>query len=333
MTQPTPTNHLTPLPEADTRTGRWRAIFQQSWMGALIAAVLLWLVAGWATGTLSLSFILANATIAGFLALAGVAQMTVIASGPGNFDLSLPYVVTFGAYVMSAGLAGDGNVLGSLALTLLVGAVAGAVNAALIVRLRIPAIVATLASGYIIYSLIVAIQSGGFSRVGGLFEAVLRLRVAGISGALVVTALTLILVAFLLSRTVFGLQLHALGQNSEAARLAGVRRGWLLLGTFVISGVLAAWLGALLAAYQGGVSADLGRSYLLGSVAAVVVGGTRITGGVTSVLGTAIGALVLILAQSDLILLKFSIGAQYVIQGLIVLGTVCLVAVRSPERR
>lgn len=318
------------LPEAPA--GLWHRLLRQSWMGALAAALFLWLLAGIVTGSLSLSFLLANATIAGFLALAGTAQMVVIASKPGNFDLSLPYVITFGAYIMSAGFLGQGNIAGSLALTLLAGGLAGALNALLIVRLRIPAIVATLASGYIIYSLIVAIQGGGFTRVGGLFEAALRFRVAGVSGALVATIVTLALIAVLLTRTVFGLQLHAMGQNGEAARLAGVRRGWLTLGTFVLSGVLAAWLGALLATYQGGVSADLGRTYLLGSVAAVVVGGTRITGGVTSVLGTAIGALVLTLAQSDLILLQLSIGAQYVIQGLIVLGTVCLVAARSSNR-
>ncbi len=321
-----------PIPETDNSGGLLRRAFSRTWIGALFAAFLLWLVAGYATGTLSISFVLANATIAGFLALAGTAQMIVIASGPGNFDLSLPYIITFGAYVMSAGLVGEGNIFGSLALTLLIGAVAGAVNAALIVRLRIPAIVATLASGYIIYSLIVAIQSGGFNRIGGLFEASLRMRVWGISGALAVSGLTLFVIGFVLSRTVFGLQLHALGQNGEAARLAGVRRGLIVLGAFVVSGVLAAWLGVLLTTYQGGVSADVGRSYLLGSVAAVVVGGTRITGGVTSVLGTAIGALVLTLAQSDLILLHFSIGAQYVIQGLIVLVTVSLVALRTPGR-
>ena len=307
----------------------WRRLLNNSWMGAFIAAVALWLLAGFVTGTFSPSFVLANATIAGFLAIAGTAQMTVIASGPGNFDLSLPYVITFGAYVMSAGFAGQGNVLGSLGLALLVGVVAGTLNAALIVKLKIPAIVATLASGYIIYSLIVAIQSSGFSRVGGLFEAALRTRVFGVSGVLVVSVITLALVAFLLNRTLFGLHLHAMGQNRQAARLAGVSTGWSTLGTFVLSSVLAAWLGVLLATYQGGVSADLGRSFLLGSVASVVVGGTRITGGSTSVIGTAIGALVLTLAQSDLILLQFSIGAQYVSQGLIVLLTVCIVAKRS----
>ncbi|KVK54034.1 ABC transporter permease [Agrobacterium deltaense] len=315
--------------QVDARSGFWRDFRDRSWIGALVAAMALWLLAAYITGTLSLSFILANATIAGFLAIAGTAQMTVIASGPGNFDLSLPYVITFGAYVMSAGFLGQGNILGSLGLTLLIGVVAGALNAALIVKLKIPAIVATLASGYIIYSLIVAIQGGGFSRIGGIFEAALRTRVFGVSGALAVSVITLVFVAFLLRRTIFGLHLHAMGQNRQAARLAGVRNGWTTLGAFVLSGILGAWLGALLATYQGGVSADLGRSFLLGSVASVVVGGTRITGGVTSVVGTAIGALVLTLTQSDLILLQFSIGAQYVIQGLIVLLTVCLVALRT----
>lgn len=304
-----------------------------SWMGALAASAALWLLAGAVTGTLSFSFILANATIAAFLALAGAAQMTVIASGPGNFDLSLPYIVTFSAYVVSGGLLGQGHVAASLALALAIGALVGAINALLIVRLRIPSIVATLASGYILYSFIVAIQNRGFGRVGGVFEDLLRGRIAEVSGALIAAMLTLALLALVLRRTVFGLQLHAMGQNGEAARLAGVPRGWLTLGTFALSGLLSAWLGALLATYQGGVSADLGRIYLLGSVAAVVVGGTRISGGITSVIGTALGALVLVLTQSDLVLLKFSVGAQYVIQGLIVLITVSLVAIRSQTGR
>lgn len=311
---------------------QWRNLVGRSWFGALVAAALLWLVAGYVTGQLSLSFLIANATIAGFLAIAGIAQMTVIASGPGNFDLSLPYIVTFGAYVMSANFLGTGNVAGSLFLTLLMGVAVGAVNALLVVRLKIPAIVATLASGYIIYSLIVAVQSIGFTRVGGLLEGLLRYRIFGIAGVLIISIVTIVFVAVVLSRTVYGVQLHAMGQNGEFARLAGIRRDRMILATFILSGVLAAWLGALLAVYQGGVSADLGRQYLLGSVAAVVVGGTSIAGGVTSVAGTALGALVLTLALTDLVLLRFSIGAQYLVQGLIVIATVSLATMRRPAR-
>jgi ribose transport system permease protein len=310
----------------------WKRVIEPSWFGALIAAILLWFLAGYVTGNLSLSFLAANATIAGFLAVAGTAQMVVIASGPGNFDLSLPYLITFGAYVMSAGFLGPNNIIGSLGLTLLVGIIAGLLNAALVIKLRIPAVIATLATGYIIYSLIVAVQNAGFGRVGGIFEQIVRMRAGGISGALVMSITTLIFLGILLLRTVYGVQLHALGQNNEAARLAGIRRERMLTATFIICGVGATWLGALLAAYQGGISSDLGRAYLLGSVAAVAVGGTRITGGVTSVIGTALGALVLTLAMTDLILMKFSIGAQYLVQGLIVIGTVCLSTVRSSTR-
>lgn len=332
-----PTSTPTHAPHQDGSSGRptvsaWRKLVGRSWFGALIAATLLWLLAGYVTGSLSLSFLAANATIAGFLAVAGAAQMAVIASGPGNFDLSLPYLITFGAYVMSAGFFGQDNIAASMALTLAVGVVAGVMNAVLVIKLRIPAVIATLATGYIIYSLIVAVQNAGFGRIGGLFEQIVRMRVGGISGALVISIVTLILLAILFSRTVYGVQLHAMGQNGEAARLAGIRRDRMMVATFVLSAVVATWLGALLATYQGGVSSDLGRAYLLGSVAAVVVGGTRITGGVTSVIGTALGALVLTLALTDLILMKFSAGAQYVVQGLIVIGTVCLSTIRSSAR-
>lgn len=322
-----PTPQTTSDPTA-RQVSRLRRLTRHSWFGALVAVLLLWAIAGIVTGQPSFTFLLANATIAGFLAIAGVAQGTVVASGPGNFDLSLPYIITFSAYVMSAGFAGAGNTAGSLVLALMVGIAAGALNGFLVMRLRIPAIVATLASGYVLYSLIVTVQKSGFQRVGGLFEAVTRFRIVGISGVLLIAAATLVLMAVLLGRTVFGRQLHAMGQNGDAARLAGIRRPRIQYGAFILSGLLAAWLGALLATYQGGVSADLGRTYLLGSVAAVVVGGTRITGGVTSVVGTALGALVLTLAQTDLILLHVSIGAQYVIQGLIVIGTVCLATIR-----
>lgn len=326
-------SEATPSYTPKSKQGLLRVLTSQSWIGALAAVFALWGLAGYVTGSLTLSFLLANATIAGFLALAGAAQMTVVASGPGNFDLSLPYIVTFSAYIVSGGVLGQDHILASLLLTLATGAIAGSVNALLIVRLRIPSIVATLATGYILYSFIVTIQNRGFGRVGGLLEELLRARVAEVSGALVAAVLTLTLLAIILGRTVFGLQLHAMGQNGEAARLAGVRHGLLVLKTFVLSGVLAAWLGVLLAVYQGGVSADMGRTYLLGSVAAVVLGGTRISGGITSVIGTALGAMVLTLTQSDLVLMKFSIGVQYVIQGLIVLGTVCLVAARPTTGR
>jgi ribose transport system permease protein len=304
---------------------------RRPWIGALIAAFALWLIGGATTGRISLSFFVVNATVAGFLAVAGVAQMTVMASGSGSFDLSLPYVVTFSAYLMSAGFFG-GNVLAGVIASLVMGILTGCLNSALIVLLRIPSIVATLATGYILYSSIVAVSHANVGVPKGLFQHFLRAQLAGVTGVLLVCAATLVLMAVLYSRTVYGHRLHAMGQGREAARLAGIRIGRMTLINFVISGTLAAWLGVLIGTYQGGPSADLGTTYLLGSVAAVVVGGTSISGGRTSVLGTVFGALVLTFVLTDLTVWHVTPGWQNVVQGLIVVATISFTRLLETRR-
>lgn len=311
---------------SDVKTGipgRVRSLFGRPWIGALVAAIVLWLLGGASTGNISLSFLAVNATIAGFLALAGVAQMTVMASGGGSFDLSLPYVVTFSAYLMSAGFLG-GNIVAGIAVSLAMGVCAGLLNALLVWKLRIPSIVATLATGYILYSLIVAIQQASDGVDRSAFQDLLRAQLGGFTGVFVICVITLIAMAVLFTRTGYGQRLHAMGQSREAARLAGVRIGLMTVANFVLSGVLAAWLGVLIATYQGGPSADLGTTYLLGSVAAVVVGGTSISGGRTSVFGTLLGAFVLTFVLTDLIVWQISPGLQNVVQGLIVVATVSI---------
>jgi ribose transport system permease protein len=301
-----------------------KRVITRPWIGALIAAVVLWIVGGLLTGNLSLSFLAVNATLAGFLALAGTAQMTVMAGGAGSFDLSLPYIVTFSAYLMSAGFLGANFTLGGVVVALAMGACAGLLNSLLIWKLRIPSIVATLATGYILYSLIVAVQGLNSAMAPGLFQKVLRAQLGGFTGALLISILTLIVMFVLFTKTTYGQRLHAMGQNREAARLAGVRIGRMTVINFVLSGVLAAWLGVLLSVFQSGPSADLGTTYLLGSVAAVVVGGTSISGGRTSVLGTALGALVLTFLVTDLTIWQVSPGLQDVVEGLIVVATVSI---------
>ncbi len=107
--EPTPHEHThEPIQKASFGAALHRFV-RKPWFGALLVAIILWIVGGSVSGNLTISFLAVNATLAGFLALAGVAQMTVMASGSGSFDLSLPYVITFSAYVMSAGLVGHGT--------------------------------------------------------------------------------------------------------------------------------------------------------------------------------------------------------------------------------
>ncbi|MGX8014225.1 ABC transporter permease (plasmid) [Mesorhizobium sp. ORM8.1] len=303
---------------------------RRSWLGAFVITLALWALGVVASGNFSFSFLANNATIAAFLALAGVAQMIVIASGPGNFDLSLPYIVTYSAYVMSAGFFGYDDIWASLALSLIVGVASGLLNAFLVTKLRIPTIVATLATGYILYSLTLKAQSLGTGTTAGDFQDVLRTRYLGFPSVFYLIIIVLIAMSVLLAFTVYGRKLHAMGQNREAARLAGVRLDRMTFATFALSGLISAVLGILLSTFQGGVSADLGNTYLLGSVAAVVVGGTSIAGGITSVIGTAIRALLVTLALTDLDILRVDPSIKAIVQGLIVIVTVCISGIRRP---
>jgi ribose transport system permease protein len=295
---------------------------------------MLWFLGGLSSGGLSLRFLAVNATAAGFLALAGVAQMTVMASGGGSFDLSLPYIITLSAYVMSAASGGmlGGNQAIAVLLSLAVGLGAGMVNALLVWFLRIPPMVATLACGYILYSLIVGIQRSSTSVAGGSLQSLLRAQVFGFTGALAVCIATLVAMWVLLRRTRYGYFLHAMGQNREAARLSGVPLGTMTLITFSVSGLLAAWLGVLISSFQGAPSTNLGTTYLMGSVAAVVVGGTSISGGQTSVWGTTLGAFVLTFVVTDLIVWQLQPGFQHLIQGLIVIATVAVTKLAEIRR-
>ena len=127
-------------------------------------------------------------------------------------------------------------------------------------------------------------------------------------------------VIYVLRRTGLGRTLYAIGDNPIASRLAGVRSWQVLLIVYTIAGVLAAIAGILLAGRLGAVDLRIAGSFLLPSVAAAVIGGTSIFGGVGTYSGTVIGALILGVLQSLLNFLNAGQAIQYVIYGSIILG-------------
>ncbi len=101
------------------------------------------------------------------------------------------------------------------------GLCAGLLNALLISALRIPSIVATLATGYILYSLIVAIQNGNIGGVTGAFERILRAQIGGFTGRALVGILTLVVMALVFLRTTYGRRLHAMGPKQGSCAAGG----------------------------------------------------------------------------------------------------------------
>jgi ribose transport system permease protein len=152
---------------------------------------------------------------------------------------------------------------------------------------------------------------------------------------LVIVALVVILVSWvILRRTVLGVRIYAVGGNQAAARLAGIKVAGVLLFVYATSGVLSALGGVMTSARLLAANGlQLGQSYELDAIAAVILGGTSFVGGIGSIWGTLIGALIIASLTNGLILLGVSDIWQFIIKGLVIVGAVALDRFRSQGTR
>ncbi|MGH7122717.1 MAG: ABC transporter permease [Acetobacteraceae bacterium] len=301
---------------------RGPGIERHRWVWAAAGVLVLWAALSVSTnrfGLQSLSGVLASAS---FLAIVSIGQMFAISTGGGNCDLSMPSVITLSAF-LTVGLVGGSNIalLWGLPVVLFLGLAVGAVNAILVLRLRIPAIIATLAVGYVLATgTLLANQTAVSFSVSPLLAAVAASRVAGMPTILPTALVLCAASALLIGRTAYGRRLMALGQSERAAALAGVRVNPTATAAFLISGALAALDGALLSAHAGGAFLEMGAPYLLQSVGAVVVGGTLIFGGSATALGTFLGSVLLILIVTTMQIMGLPAGAQDVVEGAVIIA-------------
>jgi ribose transport system permease protein len=303
---------VTPL--AWLRTHRWGF--------AAIGVLLVWGALSVATARFGLQNLSGVATSASFLAVAAIGQMFAVATGGGNIDLSIPSVITLSAFatmILSGGT--NAGLLLAIPACLAIGIGTGLVNAALILRLRIPAIIATLAVGYVLdTATLLANRRFTTFAVSPLLAALTSARVAGIPVILLAAIALVIGTALLIGRTAYGRSLMAAGQNATAAHLAGVRVARVTTVAFVLSGALAGLDGALLSAHAGGAFLDMGRPYLLQSVGAVVLGGTLIFGGSATPLGTLLGSVLLVLIVTTMQITGLPGGVQDMVQGVVIIA-------------
>lgn len=300
-------------------SGGWARLRLPKWIWPLLGSMALWIVGGALSGKLGPRLLLVNLTLSSFLALVALGQMTVVARGKGSFDLSIPYTLTLSAFVSAAIMNGsNGRVAAGILGGLAAGVAMGILNGLLVVGPDVPPIVATLASGYIAFSVILALEGAGHAVPAPALSGALRQERAGIAVVVVIALVIWVLVGFLLKRTMFGLDLHAMGQNDRAAYLAGSRVRSVTVGAFLLSGLIGGVAGVLLGGYDGGVFTNMGNPYLIGSLAAVVVGGTSVEGGSTGVVATILGALVMTLVVTVLEISHASIGIQDIAEGAII---------------
>ena len=305
------------------------------WVWAALAVAILWVVLSAVSGRWSVASLSGIVLSASFLTCVALGQMLVVTTGRGNIDLSVAGVLTQSAFLSLVVVQGqDGRIWLGVLTAIALGAGVGLVNAALVIRLRIPAIIATLATGYILAS--AALMTNAASFGPRLVAPGLRWLASGRLGGLpvfvLVTLALVVVVALVLGRTVYGRKLSAIGQSRGAARLAGIRVNAVLTAAFVASGGLGAVTGLVLGAYVGGAFLEIGQPYLLQSVAAVVLGGTLIAGGHGTAVGTWFAAVLLILMVTIMQILSLPRGTQDLVQGVAVILVLALAA-RRPSRR
>ncbi len=263
---------------------------------------------------------------------------TVLAAGmtfvilTGGIDLSVGSILA--ASAMAGLIISKFPDLGVLWLpaAVLTGTVFGILNGGLIALLRLPPFIVTLGS-------LTAVR--GAARLLGadttVFNPSIPYAFMG-NGALTlipgvlsipwlwVIALLVILVSWLvLKRTVLGVHIYAVGGNESAARLAGIKVWAVLIFVYGVSGLLAGLGGAMQAARLYAANGlQLGQSYELDAITAVILGGTSFVGGIGSIWGTLVGALIIAVLSNGLILIGVSDVWQYVIKGLVIIGAVAL---------
>ena len=186
-------------------------------------------------------------------------------------------------------------------------------------RVRVPAIIATLAVGFIVLTLVQVLSASGETRFPnrGFTELLPRRRRRG-ADPLFVVVLVGAAASFVIRRTTYGRFLLAVGQSRPAAHLSGIPVNRTVLGAYVVSGALAGLCGVLLAASVGSADLELGNPYLLTSVGAVVLGGNRIAGGTATVVGTILGALLLTLLVAAVTIAGMPLEFQNISRGVVI---------------
>jgi len=244
----------------------------------------------------------------------------------GGIDLSVGSILSAAAVValITSNIPGWGYL--GLPAALLVGLGFGLVNGALIALLKLPPFIVTLGS-------LTAVR--GIARLIGNDTTIFNPQLPfafigndtlfGVPWLVIIAIAVVVLSWFILRRTVLGLRIYSVGGNPEAARLSGIKVWGIQLFVYAASGVLAG-LGAVMSAARlyAANGLQLGQSYELDAIAAVILGGTSFVGGVGSIVGTLIGALIIAVLTNGLVLLGVSDIWQYIIKGLVIIGAVAL---------
>lgn len=243
----------------------------------------------------------------------------------GDFDLSVGSVVACAGVIAAVVMNRTGSVALGVSAGLGMGALVGLTNGLVVAKLRINALITTLATMQIVRGL-------GFIASDGLAVGITQERffalgsgtMLGIPTPVWIMVACFMLGGFVLNRTVFGRDTLAVGGNAEAAHLAGIRVDWVKIAIFTAQGTMAAFAGIVLAAQITSGQPNTSQGFELEVISACVLGGVSLTGGVGSIAFVIAGVLIMGIVQNAMNLLNVPTFYQYVARGTILLAAVML---------
>lgn len=243
----------------------------------------------------------------------------------GGISLTIGAMVSLGAVIAATTMTGPLGVSGGLALAASAGLGVGAICGIIVVRLRLPAIIVTLAASFIIGGAALLI----LPRPGGAIPAWFSDLLAGDTPVAAILLILTIVVWKIYLAAPIGLSLYAAGENPVAAYRAGVPVDAARIAAYAFSGLLTTCAGVFIAAQTGSGDPVIGEGFTLNSIAAAVLGGVGFLGGQGAMRGAVAGSLLLSLMISVMYFLGFPPVTHYIAQGLIIIGAVAIPAIMA----
>ncbi len=305
--------------------------------GSAVLLAVLVLVLGAAAATQS-PYFLGSANLANLagqiapLALVALGQLAVVLLG--GIDLSVGPTISLTTGIVSYLAIEETGMAFALAVAASLGAglAIGLVNAILILRVKIPDLIATLATYSIVLGVALTVRPSPGGAISDLFTDIFSASFGPVpTAAVAVLALTLVF-EVLLARGWLGQRLYGTGSSAEASHVVGIRTGTVRAGAYVFCALTASVAGFLIAARIGSGDPQAGAAFTLTSITAVVIGGASVFGGRGTAIGTLIGAIAVGLMQNALNLMHVSAYYQYVWAGALTLLAVAGYALRGSRR-
>lgn len=243
----------------------------------------------------------------------------------GGIDLSVGAILALSGAIAAGLMAGGMDTFLAVLIGLVAGAFMGAINGFLIYKGKVAPFIATLATMTVFRGLTLVYTEG--KPITGLNEDFAMLGKGfffGVPMPIIWMLISFVIVYVVLKNTTFGRHVYALGSNEEATLLSGINTGKVKVFVYSISGLLAALSGIILTSRLNSAQPTAGTSYELDAIAAVVLGGTSLSGGKGWIVGTLIGAMIIGVLGNGLNLLNVSSFYQLVVKGGVILLAVLL---------